>query len=94
MKREDKEFYKGLRKGGVPFVDAHKLARLAYRDGVGSSLFHAAEKMAWAKRGPSEDYGRDNLEDPQDENHFDWSIKLPRKGFLIYDNRYGTYVAV
>ena len=94
MKRENKEFYRELRKGGVSFIDAHKLARHAYRNGVGSMLFHTAEKMSWAKRGPSADYGKDNLEDLADEPHFDWSLELPKKGFLIYDNRYGTYVAV
>lgn len=78
---ENRKLYRELRKCGVPFVDAHLIAKMCHKYDY-LKAFQFAESKSWAKEGPS-DY-------KYNEYYEEWysyaTIVLPNGYYLVLDD--------
>ena len=84
---ENRKLYRELRKCGVPFVDAHLVAKKCHKYDY-LKAFQFAESKSWAKEGPS-DY-------KYNEYYEEWysyaTLILPNGHYLVLDSD-GVYVS-
>ena len=85
--KTDRKFYKQLRNCGVPFVDAHLIAKKMAK-GRCLDAYNYASSCSWSKVGPT-DYKWDAF---YDELHTYSSLVLPNGSYLINDSFDGGYM--
>ena len=86
--KEDRKFYRQLRSCGVPFVDAHIMARKVAKGKSMLAFYDIASKANWSKPGKS-NYKWDEFDE---ELHSYSSLILPNGDYLIDYSHGGLYV--